>query len=246
MTQQDEVASATQLAEALKLARPQVTANEIAQALHSPGVYPNLTANQMGLVLRAPNVFPAITAAETRSALSAVGYTATDIDSAITQLFPPVAQIRRIGPAGVQATTFDDTSAAQSLQQPLTSIRVQSGNIVDAIQVCYGSTRTALPHHGGIGGAVTEVVLDQGDGIAQFSCFYGSWYGGNYILQLTIHTKKGKTYGPFGTMEYATTQTPFSLVVNSNEQAIAVFGSVAYGNNGQSQFLGSLGITVSS
>lgn len=246
MTQQDEVASATQLAEALKLARPQVTANEIAQALHSPGIYPNLTAEQMGLVLRAPKVFPMITAAETRSALSAGGYTVTDIDNAITQLFPPVAQIRRIGPAGVQVTTFDDTSAAQSLQQPLTSIHIQHGNIVDGIQAFYGNTPTSLPYHGGIGGATTKIVLDQGDRVTQISGFYGDWYGSSYILQLTFHTKQGKTYGPFGDMLYATTRTPFSLVANANEQAIAFFGAVSAGNNGQSQFLGSLGVTVSS
>lgn len=246
MTQQDDVVSATQLAEAIKLARPQVTASDLAQALHSSGVYPNLTAYQMGLVLKAPKVFPAITEAETRSALSTVGYAAADIDGAIAQLFPVVHSIRKIGPAGVQAVAFDDTSAAQGLQQSLTVIRVQSGDIVDGIQACYGSARTSLPHHGGSGGTVTEIVLDQGDGIAQISGFYGGWFGGNYILQLTIQTKKGKTYGPFGTMAFETTRTPFSLVVNANEQVIAFFGSVAPGNNGQSQFLGSLGMTVSS
>lgn len=246
MTQQDEVAAATKLAEALKSARPQVTANDIAQALHSPGVYPNLTAYQMGQVLKDPNVFPALTEAETRGALSTVGYAATDIDSALAQLFPVEHNVRKVGPAGVQATTFDDTSAAQSLQQPLTVIHVQHGNIVDGIQAFYGSARTALPHHGGNGGTATEIVLDPGDGVTQISGFYGGWFGGNYILQLTIHTKQGKTYGPFGDMQYATTRTPFSLAANANEQTIAFFGSVAYGNNGQSQFLGSLGMTVSS
>lgn len=244
MTQQDEVASATQLAEALKLARPQVTASDIAQALHSPGVYPNLTASQMGLVLKAPNVFPAITAGEMRSALSTVDYATTDIDSAVAQLFP-AAQIRKIGPAGVQTTTFDDTSAAQGLQQPLTSIQVHHGNIVDGIQAFYGNALTSLPYHGGIGGATTKIVLDQGDSVTQISGFYGNWYGSSYILQLTLHTKQGKMYGPFGDMQYATTRTPFSLVANANEQAIAFFGSVTAGNNGQSQFVGSLGLVVS-
>lgn len=240
------VIDATYLASLLVSSFAGITPAEVAVALKDPRNYPALTALQMGQVLKANGVFPQITSDQTRPALQAAGYAQADIDSAAAQLFPPLHQYRKLGPAGiVQASSFDDTDAAKNLGQSLTKLTVHHGNLVDAIATFYGSQQTSLSSHGGSGGATTtDIIFDPGDVLVGISGFYGFWFGGNYILQLTFHTRNGKVYGPYGDMNFASGPTPFSLTANSNEQVIALFGSVASGDNGRAQYLGSIGVTV--
>lgn len=239
------VRDATYLASLLVGAFTGITPADVAVALKDPRNYPALTALQMGLVLKTEGVFPQITLDQTRTALQTAGYTATDIDSATAQLFPPLHQYRRLGPAGImQGNAFDDTDAAKNLGQPITKVIVGHGNIIDTIAAFYGSQQTPLPAHGGGGGAATSVILDVGDVLTGISGFYGSWFGGNYILQLTLHTRNGKVFGPYGDMNFASGPIPFNLSANANEQVIAFFGSIAFGDNGRAQFLGSIGMTV--
>jgi len=136
---------------------------------------------------------------------------------------------------------FDDTTAAQGLGLPLTKIFLRYGNVINAIQAFYGDAQTPLTYHGD---PVGEVPVAAGDPIAHVSGFYGSWFGGNYILQLTFVTSGGKTYGPFGNMDYGNTRTPFTFDLQPNERLITFFASTAYPNNRQWTFIGSLGITV--
>lgn len=240
------VTDATYLASLLVGAFAGITPTEVAVALKDPRNYPALTALQMGQTLKANGVFPQITSDQTRTALHAAGYAQADIDSATTQLFPPLHQYRTLGPAGsVQANSFDDTDAAKNLGQPITKVTVHYGNIIDAIVPFYGSQQTPLSSHGGSGGVSTvNVIFDPGDVLVGISGFYGLWFGGNYILQLTFHTRNGKVYGPYGDMNFASGPTPFSLTANANEQVIALFGSLAAGDNGRALYVGSIGITV--
>lgn len=81
------------------------------------------------------------------------------------------------------------------------------------------------------------------DPIVAVSGYTGYWFGGSYVLQITIRTKSN-VFGPYGDMAYAQSSTPFSFQVEANEQIVGFFGSATYGNNGQSVFLGSLGVIV--
>lgn len=224
--------------------KPTATPSEIARALKDARVYPSLTALQMGTVLKDNQVFPMLTDSQMTQALTDAGYAAPEVQQAVAQLFPQPRQYRRLGPIGVQGEPFDDTSAAQNLGQPLSKITVHTGNIIDAITTFYGGQYQALPAHGGSGGDGTDIVFDPEDVLIEVSGFYGSWYGGNYILQLTFTTRNGKNYGPYGDMNSASTRTPFRLQANANEQVLAFFGSTAFGSNGRAMYLGSLGITV--
>ena len=84
------VTDATSLASLLVGAIAGITPAQVALALKDSLNYPSLTALQMGQTLKANGVFPQITADQTRSALQAAGYAQADIDSATTQLFPPL------------------------------------------------------------------------------------------------------------------------------------------------------------
>lgn len=245
MTTTDIVGSAVYIASLLLAGKPTATPSEIAIALKDPRVYPNLTALQMGTVLKNSQVFPNSTAPQITQALTDAGYAPADVQQSVQQLFPPVYQYRQLGPAGGQGVPFDDTAAAKSLAQPLTKVSVHYGNIIDGIATFYGSTQTAFSTHGGSGGSSSiDIQFDPGDTLVGVSGFSGAWFGGNYILQLTFHTAHGKTYGPYGDMQFASTHIPFNLAANQNEHAIAFLGSVTSGNNGQSQYLSSIGMTV--
>jgi hypothetical protein len=241
------VNDAIYLATLLIAARPDITPLDVAVALKDPRVYPNLTALQMGQVLKSGEVFPQITAAEMTQALTGAGYSQADADLAVTQLFPPQRQYRQEGPVGPTYNVFDDTQAAKNLSQPITKIVVRSGDIIDQVQAFYGAGRTPLPPHGGQGGGPNEVNLDSGDFLTEVSGFYGPWFGRPYILQLTFRTRNGKSYGPFGTMNYSSSRTPFSFRANNNEQIIAFLGSIVPGleaGGGYSEYMTSLGVTI--
>jgi hypothetical protein len=186
-------------------------------------------------------VFPDLPLAELSALLTAVGYEPTEVEQSLKSLFP--RQVAWIGPAGVPAMPFDDTQIALSLGLRLSQIRIHHGNIIDAVQCFYGQDYVALPHHGG-GGGGTDIILEPGDSIRRISGFYGWWFAGCYILQLTIETRAGRIYGPLGDMAFSSQQQPFELTAGDGQTVVALFGSVAYGNNGQSLFLGSLGMAA--
>jgi uncharacterized protein (DUF433 family) len=155
----------------------------------------------------------------------------------------PLVETRSLPPVGGGGAAFDDTAAALALGQPLTRIQVHSGNIVDAVQAFYGPDASPLPSHGGGGGGPSDVVVDPNDPVTGVSGYWGSWFGGVYILQLTLTTQSGRSFGPFGNMEFAGSRTPFLFQAAPGESLLAFAGTVGMGNNGQSQFLGSLGVT---
>jgi len=241
------VSDAAYLASLLISARPGSTPSEIAVALKDPQVYPNLTALQMGQVLKDPQVFPQITAQDMAQALLAAGYSQGDTDAAVAQIYPSPPKYRRLGPVGPTYNVFDDTQAAQNLNQPITQIVVRAGDIIDQVRAFYGPNKTPLPQHGGNGGQSHEIVLDSGDFLTSVSGFYGQWFGRPYILQITLKTRNGKTHGPFGSMQYSSSPAPFTFQAEANEQVLAFFGSTVPGleaDGTYSDYMTSLGVTV--
>lgn len=126
------------------------------------------------------------------------------------------------GPAG---TDFDDTSIVQAAgSPPITAMTIRAGDVIDAIQVTNGDF--AMPQHGGGGGQAANIDIAPGDAIASISGYAGIWYGWNCVLQLTITTRNGQVFGPYGSMNGATSSTPFSFTAPAGQSILALSGSI--------------------
>lgn len=128
---------------------------------------------------------------------------------------------------------FDDTLIVGAAgNPPLTQLVVRSGEVLDAIQATNTGSFEQIPlsyallQHGGNGGGATTVTIPAGDSVAEISGYTGNWYGWNCVLQLTVTTRRGTVFGPFGNMVSATGQTPFSIVAPAGQSIVAFSGSV--------------------
>lgn len=142
------------------------------------------------------------------------------------------------------ASSFDDTRRATLLGSPITKILVRSGEVVNAIQVTNGSY-PSMPQHGGKSGAAATVMLDAGDSIVEVSGYTGTWFGWNCVLQVTLKTKKGTTYGPYGTRAHATSQVPFSYVAPAGQALLAFSGTIVnvpLADGSRTDIIASLGV----
>lgn len=71
---------------------------------------------------------------------------------------------------------------------------------------------------------------------------YGTWFGANYILQLTFVTRNGKAFGPYGDMSYAQEISPFILSAGDGKHIAGFCGASTPADNGNMMLLGALGI----
>jgi hypothetical protein len=153
---------------------------------------------------------------------------------------------------GVAGPDFDDGPiVAAAGNPPIGTLVVRHGDVVDALQATnpgsvFGNPVTyQLVQHGGDGGEAATVTLAEGDAIASITGFTGIWYGWECVLQITVHTQNGATFGPFGTMAGATSQTPFALAAPAGQSIVAFSGStvtVPEAGGGDSAILASLDI----
>lgn len=140
---------------------------------------------------------------------------------------------------------FNDLPLVQNSNLSISTFLVRAGNIVDGIQALYGEQAITLaPPHGNLKEGSIRITLEPGDRWSKISGFYGDWFAGLYVVQLTFHTREGRTYGPFGDMGYATNIQPFSLVIQPDESIIALSGVVSFGDNGRNRHLGALGLVL--
>jgi hypothetical protein len=140
---------------------------------------------------------------------------------------------------------FDDTPFAQGTHLSIRAFLVRAGDIVDGIQALYSEKVISLtPSHGNLADDHRRVELEPGDRWSEISGFFGDWFGGNYVLQLTFFTQRGKVYGPFGSMNYAQNIQPFHLSVQPDEKIVALSGVVSTGENGKNRHLGALGLIL--
>lgn len=131
------------------------------------------------------------------------------------------------GSPGMQ---FDDTPIVGAAgNPPITQLRIFSGEILNAVQATnndgYGGGY-ALPQHGDTSGSATTISLDGGDVITGVSGYTGVWYGWKCVVQLTLTTKNGKTYGPFGTMGGVTSSAAFAYQAPQGKSILAFLGSL--------------------
>lgn len=140
---------------------------------------------------------------------------------------------------------FDDTLVALGTHLFVSAFLVGAGHIVNGIQALYSEKVIPLTRsHGNLGDSPTKIELEWGDRWSQISGFSGMWFGGDYVLQLTFRTHKGKVYGPFGNMHYVYNIQPFRLVIQPDEKIVALSGVVSTGDNGKNLHLGALGLIL--
>jgi hypothetical protein len=134
---------------------------------------------------------------------------------------------RPLGPS------FDDTPIVGAAgNPPILELTIRSGDVLDAVQVTNIGTfekfpvRYILLQHGGNGGTSVTVPLPPGDQVVEVSGYTGIWYGHKCVLQITLKTQSGKTFGPYGTMAGATTKVPFTYTAPADQSLRAFSGTI--------------------
>ena len=160
---------------------------------------------------------------------------------------------------GIPGTSFDDTQIIGAAgNPPITQMVIRSGDVLDAIQATntgsfqpIGSSQptslqyTLLPH-GGDGGTANTISIAKDDPVVQVSGFRGVWYGWNCVLQITLKTRSGKVFGPFGTMNNASLEIPFQYNAPANQSIVAFSGSIVQvpsGGGGPTDIIESLNVS---
>jgi hypothetical protein len=159
---------------------------------------------------------------------------------------------------GIPGTSFDDTQIIGAAgNPPITQVVIRSGDVLDAIQATNtGSFQTppspafplqyVLLPHGGEGGTANTITISKDDPVVQVSGFRGVWYGWNCVLQITLKTRSGKVFGPYGTMNNATLEIPFQYNAPANQSIVAFSGSIVQvpsGGGGTTDIIESLNVS---
>ena len=153
---------------------------------------------------------------------------------------------------GIPGTSFDDTPIIGAAgNPPITQMVIRSGDVLDAIQATNTGSFQSVPlqynllPHGGDGGTAHTISIP-GDPVVQVSGFRGVWYGWNCVLQITLKTRSGKVFGPFGTMNNATLEIPFQYNAPPNQSIVAFSGSIVQvpsGGGGPTNIVESLNVS---
>lgn len=149
-----------------------------------------------------------------------------------------MVEVKNFGLAGVGNVPFSDVERAlQSKAGAITKILVGHGDVVDSIQAF--NENISMPKHGGNGGTITEVNFTPDDPLLGIMGFTGNYFGANHVLQITLLTKSGKQYGPFGTTRFASSE--FKFMADVNNPVMAFYGS-SYIHTDGTNFISSIGI----
>jgi hypothetical protein len=154
---------------------------------------------------------------------------------------------------GIPGTSFDDTPIIGAAgNPPITQMVIRSGDVLDAIQATNTGSFESTPleyvllQHGGNGGTANTVVIPSGDAVVQVSGFTGLWFGWNCVLQITLTTKNGKVFGPYGTMNNASFMEAFKYTAPANQSILAFSGTIVQvpvGGGGQTSIIARLGVS---
>ena len=133
---------------------------------------------------------------------------------------------------GTGNSSFNDGAImTKAGNPPITSLTINSGEVLDAIQATNTGVFDGKPglfgllQHGGNGGSGNTINLNAGDLITEVSGYTGTWFGWNVVAQITIKTMNGQVYGPFGTMANVTSATPFDFSAPAGKSIVAFNGS---------------------
>ncbi|TDR81548.1 jacalin-like lectin [Paludibacterium purpuratum] len=149
--------------------------------------------------------------------------------------------------------SFDDAPIVGAAgNPPITQLTIRSGDVLDAIQATNTGSFSGislpyqLPQHGGDGGRQSEIELASDDALVEVSGYTGTWYGWNVVVQLTVKTRKGLTFGPYGSMHGVTAKTAFAFTAPTGQSIVAFRGTsdvVPQANGKPSSVIASLNVT---
>jgi Glycosyl hydrolases family 18 len=134
------------------------------------------------------------------------------------------------GPSG--ASFGDAPIVGAAGDPPISQLVIRSGEVLDAIQATNSGTfegnpvTYTLPQHGGNSGTEATVVIPEGDAVAEVSGYTGIWFGWNCVLQITITTRNGVVFGPYGNMGNASSKAPFRFTAPQGQSIVAFSGSI--------------------
>jgi hypothetical protein len=133
---------------------------------------------------------------------------------------------------GLPGDSFDDTPIIGAAgNPPMTALVLRSGDVLDAIQSTSTGSYASIPvhyqllQHGGDSGTPSSVTVPSGDSVVEVSGYTGAWYGWDCVLQITLTTRNGTRFGPFGTMNHASSKTPFTYTAPQGKSIVAFSGS---------------------
>ena len=154
---------------------------------------------------------------------------------------------------GIPSNSFDDSMIiGAAANAPVSQLTVRSGEVLDAIQATNAAQVLVIPvtyqllQHGGNSGNASTIAIDGDDALTEVSGYTGNWFGRNCVLQITLKTRNGKTFGPFGTMNNSSSRSPFAYTAPSGQSVVAFSGSIVsvpLAGGGMTDIVQSLGVT---
>lgn len=151
--------------------------------------------------------------------------------------------VQQITPVGAKnGTEFSDLDKEFIVDKRIIGLCVRSGYIVDGIQVLYEDNLKGDMHGSKTGGGGKNIFFDEGDEVCLIEACYGVPFDGSEgaVSSLLIHTKNGKTYGPFGSGKRS---SQIHLEVPSKCRLIGLCGLAGKGGNGG--YVSALGLICS-
>jgi hypothetical protein len=132
---------------------------------------------------------------------------------------------------GLSSVSFNDGAImSKAGNPPITSLSINSGEVLDALQATNTWTNNGaqnvfgLLQHGGNGGHGNAINLAAGELITEIYGYSGIWFGWEVMVQLSVKTSAGNVHGPFGTMNHVSSSTPFSITAPSGQSIVAFNG----------------------
>lgn len=135
---------------------------------------------------------------------------------------------------GLPGSSFNDGAIISNAgNPPITSLSINSGEVLDALQATNTSVSNGVQNifgllqHGGNGGSGSTIHLAPGELITEVSGYTGIWFGWEVVAQLSVKTSSGNVHGPFGTMNHVSSSTPFKFTAPSGQSIVAFNGNTA-------------------
>lgn len=142
---------------------------------------------------------------------------------------------------GPVTRSFNDWPQA-SLLGRITMLKIWYGDVLSNIQIGYENKWLGIhPKTNAPQQKYIRIPVD--DPLIKVSGVYGDYFGAQHFAQVVFTLKSGRTFGPFGSGQFMTGLTPFTLGGSDKEIIIAFFGG-SFLHSDNSIFLSSLGVYI--
>lgn len=145
---------------------------------------------------------------------------------------------------GTGMSSWDDDMPGTSAQGAITSIRIGSGDVVDSLQVTYGSYQAPLrgTDLSALGNPPKQIVITADDPIVEIDGVVSTSEAGTFLSQLRFKTLKGHFHGPYGLLN----GQGFVIKAPAGTHVSGFFGTTGWTNYGSPRWYPSgLGVAFS-